>query len=161
MTRKNPHRRCVGAAWAQILKKRPASLRLLSSPKPLECSAPEAARTSCRVAQQALLRRPPRLASTRNNSLNNGLDNLEAKLNFEEVSAKLNRRSSTTVDSISYKDEILDNPLAQLMQIRTQIRLQCDPRTDPSARPGLCCHPCCPEGAWLPLLQRFPAPTSR
>ena len=100
------------------------------------------------------------LASTRNNSLNNGLDNLEAKLNFEEVSAKLNRRSSSTVDSISYKDEILDNPLAQLMQIRTQIRLQCDPAPT-LGTPRAVLSPLLPGGSLASLLQRFPAPTSR
>lgn len=97
------------------------------------------------------------LASTRNNSLNSGLSNLDVsstQLDLSQVAAKLGARGG---EKVSCHDTLLDNPLAQLMQIRSQIATLEPPPTlgTPRSVPS----PLLPGGTLASLLQRFPTNT--
>lgn len=98
------------------------------------------------------------LASTRNNSLNSGLSNLDVsstQLDLSQVATKaLGARGG---EKVSCHDTLLDNPLAQLMQIRSQIATLEPPPTlgTPRSVPS----PLLPGGTLSSLLQRFPTNT--
>jgi len=97
------------------------------------------------------------LASTRNNSLNSGLSSLDVsqtQLDLSQVASKLGGSSPTLPHC---HDTMLDNPLAQLMQIRSQIATL--PPAPTLGTPRAVPSPLLPGGSLATLLQRFPTGT--